>query len=48
MKDLVQLIFSFVCLALDLERDLNAGNLLGLTEQPTSKFEDVKLLVMKA
>ena len=41
MKGLVQLIYAFICLALDLERDFNFDNLLGLTEQPNVKVEEV-------
>lgn len=32
MKQLVQLIYSIVCLVLDLERDYKNDNLLGYTE----------------
>ena len=45
MKQLVSLIHAFVCLAIDLERDYSAVNLLKLTEQPIAKFEDVKQLL---
>ena len=34
MKGLVRLIYAFICLALDLERDFKTDNLLCLTEQP--------------
>ena len=46
MKSLVHLIYSFVCLALDLEREFNVDNLLGLSEQPSVKFEEVKELFL--
>jgi len=32
MRGLVQLIYAFLCLALNLEREFNFDNLLGLTE----------------
>ena len=32
MKALVHLIYAFVCLALDLEREFNVENLMGLSE----------------
>ena len=44
MKGLVQLIYSFICLALNLEREFNYDNLLGLTEQPSVKAEEFKFL----
>ena len=46
MKSLVHLIYSFVCLALDLEREFNVDNLLGLSEQPSVKFDEVKELFL--
>lgn len=42
MKGLVHLIYSFICLALNLEREFNYDNLLGLTEQPSVKAEELK------
>ena len=45
MKQLVSIVYGIVCLALDLERDYHANNLLKVTEQPLSKFEDVKQLL---
>ena len=44
MKSLVQLIYAFICLALNLEREFNYDNLLVLTEQPTIKADEIKLL----
>ena len=32
MKGLVQLIYAFICLSLNLEREFNCDNLLGLSE----------------
>ena len=32
MRGLVRLVYAFICLALDLERDFSFDNLLGLTE----------------
>ena len=34
LKGLLHLIYAFMCLALDLEREFSFDNLLGLTEQP--------------
>ena len=42
LKGLVYLIYSIVCLALNLEREFSIDNLLGLTEQPSIKPEEVK------
>ena len=44
MKGLVQLIYAFICLALNLEREFNYDNLLVLTEQPAIKADEIKLL----
>ena len=44
MKGLVQLIYAFLCLVLNLEREFNYDNLLGLTEQPTTKADEIKQL----
>ena len=48
MRSLVHLIYSFICLALNLERDFNYDNLLGLTEQPQVKVEEVKMMFASA
>ena len=48
MRGLVHLIYSFVCLALNLEREFNYDNLFGLTEQPQIRFEEVKLIYASA
>ena len=45
MKGLVRLIYAFICLALDLEREFNFDNLLGLTEQPNVKIEEVYQMI---
>jgi len=48
MRGLVHLIYSFVCLALNLEREFNYDNLLGLTEQPLIRFDEVKVIYASA
>ena len=45
MKSLVQLIYAFICLTLNLEREFNHDNLLALTEQPSIKADEIKLLL---
>ena len=42
MKGLVHLVYAFMCLTLNLEREFSFDNLLGLTELPSIKPEDVK------
>ena len=44
MKGLVHLIYSYVCLALNLERDFSFDNLLGVTDQPQTRVEEVRFM----
>ena len=45
---LVHLIYAFVALALNLEREFCFENALGLTEQPSTKLEDIKHLFVSS
>ena len=47
MKKLVNLVWSITCLFLDLERDFNTENLLGLTEKPALDETEATYVVVK-
>lgn len=47
MKNLVHLIFAVLCLFLNMEREFSFDNLLGLTEQPAMRFEEVRFAFMQ-
>ena len=48
MKGLVGLIYAFICLALDLEREFKQDNPLGIAEQPAVRIDEVKFFFATA
>ena len=47
MRSLVHLIFAFLSLALNLEREFSPDNVLGLLEPPQTKIEDCKFVLQQ-
>ena len=45
MKGLVHMIYAFVCVAIDKERNFSLDNLLQLTETPKIRNDEVRLIV---
>ena len=45
MKGLVHMIYAFVCVAIDLERNFSLDNLLQITETPNIRNDEVRLIV---
>ena len=46
LRGLIHLVWAVICLFLNMEREFNSSNLLGLTEQPVMISEEKELIVI--